>query len=102
MSSEYHYHTLSSCIDDTSVSTVIGYALDGFPITGPKVGAQSILTTADLDECHGITSTVTLDGKSVTTYHYVMTQDFPYSVSCFRSTPILARPPSMVSLQRFA
>jgi hypothetical protein len=91
MSSEYHYHTLSSCIDDTSVSTVIGYALDGFPITGPKVGAHSILTTADLDECHGITSTVTLDGTSVTTYHYVMTQDFPYSVSCFRSTP--AQPP---------
>jgi hypothetical protein len=90
MSSEYHYHTLSSCIDDTSVSTVIGYALDGFPITGPKVGDENILTTTDLDECHGITSTVTLDGKPVTTYHYVMTQDFPYSVSCFRSTPAQA------------
>ncbi len=63
MSSEYHYHTLSSCIGDTSVDTVIGYALDGFPITGPKIGDKNILTTADLDECHGITSTVTLDGK---------------------------------------
>jgi hypothetical protein len=90
MSSEYHYHTLSSCIHDTGVSTVLGYALDGFPITGPKVGDENILTTADLDECHGITSTVTLDGKAVTTYHYVMTQDFPYSVSCFRSTPAQA------------
>ena len=88
VSSEYHYHTASSCITDTGVNTVIGYALDGFPITGPKVGDQNILTTADLDACHGITSTVTLDGKAVTTYHYVMTQDFPYSVSCFRSTPI--------------
>jgi hypothetical protein len=87
MSSEYHYHTLSSCIADTSVSTVIGYALDGFPITGPKVGEHNVLTTADLDECHGITSSITLDGKRVTTYHYVMTQDFPYSVSCFRSEP---------------
>jgi len=35
LSSEYHYHTLSSYITDTDVSTVIGWALDGFPITGP-------------------------------------------------------------------
>ena len=88
MSSEYHYHTLSSCIQDTSVSTVIGWALDGFPITGPKVGTDNLLTTADLDECHGITSTITVDDKAVTMYHYVMTQDFPYSVSCFRGTAI--------------
>ena len=72
------------------MSTVIGWALDGFPITGPKVGADNLLTTADLDECHGITSTITVDGKAVTMYHYVMTQDFPYSVSCFRGT---ASPP---------
>ena len=67
-------------------------AFDGFPITGPKVDDKNVLTTSDLDECHGITSTVTLDGKAVTTYHYVMTQDFPYSVSCFRSTPVQAPP----------
>ena len=85
-SGEYHYHTLSSCIKDISVHTVIGYALDGFPITGPQVGDKNFLTTADLDECHGLTSSVTISGKTVTTYHYVMTQDFPYSVSCFRAT----------------
>lgn len=84
----YHYHTLSSCIKDVSVHTVIGFALDGFPITGPDVGTDNVLTTGDLDECHGITSQITLDGKSVTMYHYVMTQDFPYSVSCYRATPI--------------
>lgn len=84
----YHYHTLSSCIADTGVQTVIGFALDGFPITGPKVGANSFLTTDDLDECHGLTSQVMLDGKLVTSYHYVMTQDFPYSVSCFRAKPV--------------
>jgi len=86
ISHEYHYHTLSSCIRDTSVRTVIGFALDGFPITGPMVAAHNIVTTADLDECHGITSEIELDGKSVTMYHYVMTQDFPYSVSCFRGS----------------
>jgi hypothetical protein len=87
---EYHYHSLSKCVTDTSVQTVLGFALDGFPITGPMVGPKNMLTTADLDECHGITSAVHLDGKTVTTYHYVMTQDFPYSVSCFRGTPVNA------------
>jgi hypothetical protein len=84
----YHYHTLSRCIKDISVQTIIGYALDGFPITGPKVDEGSILTTDDLDECHGIVSDITVDGKKLTTYHYVMTQDFPYSASCFRATAI--------------
>lgn len=85
ISSEYHYHTLSKCIGATSVNTVIGFALDGFPITGPKIADNNVLTTKDLDECHGITSTLTLDGKRITTYHYVMTQDFPYSATCFRA-----------------
>src|SRR4051812_40330748 len=84
----YHYHTLSSCIHHASVHKVIGWALDGFPITGPVVSGGNILTTKDLDVCHGLTSTVKVDGRKVTTYHYVMTQDFPYSVSCFRATPV--------------
>jgi YHYH protein len=88
---EYHYHTLSTCIDDVGATTLIGWALDGFPITGPRVGDGNILTTSDLDECHGITGPVVIDGETVTTYHYVMTQDFPYSISCFRATP--ADPP---------
>lgn len=85
---EYHYHSLSRCIIDQSVSKVIGYALDGFPISGPRVSDNNYLTTDDLDECHGIVSTIKIDGADKLTYHYVMTQDFPYSVSCFRATPI--------------
>jgi hypothetical protein len=50
------------------------------------------LTTKDLDECHGLTSAVTLDGKSVTTYHYMLTQDFPYSVGCFRGKSYEPKP----------
>jgi hypothetical protein len=84
---EYHYHSLSRCITDHSVSTVIGYALDGFPITGPKVGTNNFLTTDDLDVCHGIVSPIILDSVKTTQYHYVMTQDFPYSASCFRAAP---------------
>jgi len=52
-----------------------------------QLGDNNILTTDDLDECHGIFSNLTVNGKSTMTYHYVMTQDFPYSVSCFRAKP---------------
>lgn len=86
-SGEYHYHSLSSCIEDTSVTKVIGFAYDGFPITGPEVSEGKYLTTEDLDECHGITSEIVLDGKKKMSYHYVMTKDFPYSVSCFSGKP---------------
>ena len=43
-------------------------------------GSGNILTTLDLDECHGIWS-------ADLGYHYVMTQDFPDSVSRFRAQP---------------
>lgn len=92
VSGEYHYHSLSSCMKDTGISTVLGYALDGFPITGPVVAPGKYLTTADLDECHGLTSEIVEDGKTVTTYHYVMTYDFPYSASCFRGKPSTTGP----------
>jgi len=81
---EYHYHGMSNCFTDINVATVLGFAYDGFPITGPMVAKDKYLTTEDLDECHGITSEIKLNGVSTVTYHYVMTQDFPYSVSCFR------------------
>jgi hypothetical protein len=85
---QFHYHSLSSCFSTISTTAVIGFALDGFPITGPKLSSGKFLTTNDLDDCHGTTSQIFLDGKSVNMYHYVMTQDFPYSVSCFRGKPV--------------
>lgn len=83
-SGEYHYHSLSACMKDSAITTVLGYAYDGFPITGPVVAPGKYLTTKDLDECHGLTSEIVVDGVKKTTYHYVMTYDFPYSASCFR------------------
>ena len=80
----YHYHSLSSCIPNATETNIIGWAFDGFPITGPEISPGRYLTTADLDECHGITSPIAMNGTMVTMYHYVMTQDFPYSVGCFR------------------
>jgi hypothetical protein len=88
----YHYHSLSPCFKNTSIETVLGWAYDGFPITGNRLPNDSQLSTADLDECHGMTGTVRVDGKAVTTYHYVMTQDFPYSVGCFKGKSYAPRP----------
>lgn len=89
---QYHYHSESGCFDEQSVETVLGFALDGFPITGGEVSEGKYLTTDDLDVCHGLVSEIVLDGKQVTTYHYVMTADFPYSVSCFRGKPSRVNP----------
>ena len=97
---EYHYHTLSSCITNIGATAVIGYALDGYPITGPTVAKGNIMTTNDLDECHGITSSIILDGKMVNTYHYVMTQDFPYSISCFHAKSTSTSPTTGASKQQ--
>jgi hypothetical protein len=84
--SGYHYHGfIDSHIQKLPVTTVAGFAFDGYPITGPLLPNGNYLTTSDLDECHGLTSTITLDGKQVSTYHYVLTEDFPYSVSCFHA-----------------
>ena len=85
---EYHYHSLSSCFEDVGSDVVLGFALDGFAITGPRQPDGKVLTTQDLDECHGMTSEITLDGKKVNVYHYVLTPDYPYSISCFKGTPV--------------
>jgi hypothetical protein len=92
----YHYHSLSSCADAgtsrTAPSKLVGYALDGFGIYGPRGAGGKLLTAADLDLCHGLTSVVTWRGKRLRLYHYVMTADYPYSLGCFRGTPVRARP----------
>jgi hypothetical protein len=93
VSGEYHYHGNSNCIEDTHSeinghSDLIGYALDGFGIYG-RTGENGVeVSTNDLDVCHGHTHKITWDGKEVEMYHYHITLDFPYSVSCFRGDPI--------------
>ncbi|MFL5843382.1 MAG: YHYH protein [Solirubrobacteraceae bacterium] len=82
---QYHFHGFSACAKKTGLW---GYALDGFGIYGPRTASGTTLTTADLDACHGITSSVKWRGKYRRIYHYVATDDFPYTVGCFRGTPI--------------
>jgi hypothetical protein len=87
----YHYHTISSCLltgDSThAASPLVGYAIDGYPIFGPRGPGGKLYTNADLDVCHGHASPVTLNGKTVTIYHYQATLEYPYTVGCFHGTP---------------
>lgn len=93
---QYHYHSLSRCLEKgngNGHSQLFGYALDGFGIYGRFGEDGKELTDADLDECHGHTHEIIWDGKPVVMYHYHATREFPYTVGCYRGTPVLARRP---------
>jgi hypothetical protein len=84
----YHRHALSECTPHIHENNaLVGYALDGFGIYSPYDANGKELTSADLDECHGTTSEIVWEGKTVSMYHYVMTRDHPYTVACFKGTP---------------
>ncbi len=84
----YHRHALSDCTPHIhDKNALVGYALDGFGIFSPYDADGKELTSADLDECHGTTSEIEWEGQRVAMYHYVLTRDFPYTVTCFRGTP---------------
>ncbi|MBV8030735.1 MAG: YHYH protein [Betaproteobacteria bacterium] len=85
----YHYHGPSPCLPGIrEPEAVIGFAFDGFPITGLVSTDGREHSNADLDECHGREDAVRVDGKLVRTYHYAMTREYPYTVGCFRGTPV--------------
>lgn len=89
-SGTYHYHSVTTCFDDTTLpnghSTLVGYAIDGFGIYGRRGEGGAVLSSTDLDPCHGHTHTIEWNGKTVEMYHYHGTQDFPYTVGCLRGT----------------
>lgn len=89
----YHYHDFSPCLETAAnsapgSSTLIGYALDGYGIYLERDAQGNLPTDADLDACHGRTSTVLWDGKLVSMYHYDVTLEYPYFVGCFHGTPV--------------
>jgi hypothetical protein len=90
----YHYHSISTCIDDKRLpgghSALVGYALDGFGIFGRYGEGGTLLSSADLDACHGHTHAIEWNGKRVVMYHYHATWDFPYTIGCLRGTYTLA------------
>jgi hypothetical protein len=92
----YHYHGPSKCSVDKSSTLqhadLIGYAFDGFGIFGSKGEQGKELWTNDLDECHGHIHEIAWDGMKKNMYHYHLTQDFPYSISCFRGKKSIQGP----------
>jgi YHYH protein len=97
----YHYHNIPTCLNKrdpgTGHSALLGYALDGFGIYGHRIEGGKIATNQDLDVCHGHTHAIDWDGKQTELYHYHATWEYPYTVGCYRGTPVqVARPPRPV------
>ena len=92
---EYHYHGYSwKCMPKGKPgqqSPLYGYALDGFGIYGPLDANGKVITNDQLDECHGRVAEVTFNGKRQKMYHYVLNNEYPYSIGCFKGT-ILKQP----------
>ncbi len=89
----YHYHFPSEDLQEhiheheTGHAPLMGYMLDGFGIYGPYGEDGELLTSQDLDECHGHKHPVLWDGEIIDLYHYHWTYDFPYNIGCFKGTP---------------
>jgi hypothetical protein len=87
----YHYHNVTSCLEDTNDhkhSKLIGYALDGFGIYGHRGEGGKVLINTDLDVCHGHTHFIEWDGEQVNLYHYHATWEYPYTIGCYRGTAV--------------
>ena len=91
-SGAYHYHNVTACLGSEHVtgthSTLVGYAKDGFGLYGNYGQHGEELTNADLDECHGHTHAITWNGAQVSLYHYHATREYPYTLGCYRGTPV--------------
>jgi hypothetical protein len=90
---QYHYHHGSPCFDlgaSDEHSPLIGYALDGFGMYGPRGQGGAYVTNDELDVCHGHTGPTPDDPGGV--YHYHVNEDFPYTLGCYRGTPDDADP----------
>lgn len=90
---QYHYHNKSDCMTEVGRASnghsgLVGYALDGFGIYGSNGAGGKHMSNANLDACHGHTETVVWDGKVRKMYHYHLTDEYPYTLGCFKGTPV--------------
>lgn len=97
MQGAYHYHTFSPCLatpasNQAGSSTLVGYALDGYGIYLERDAEGNLPTDADLDACHGRTSSVVWDGQPRVMYHYDITTEYPYTLGCYHGSPVNQRP----------
>lgn len=93
---QYHYHDNAPCLPDgrdaNGHSELVGYALDGFGIYGPLDVGGRAMSNRDLDACHGHLGPVLWDGRVQEIYHYHLNDEYPYSIGCFRGTPVRVSP----------
>ncbi len=82
MRGQYHYHSGSPCIPGASGNSLVGWALDGYPILGMRDASGGLITNAELDACHGRAESVTVEGRRYD-YAYRLTQEYPYIMGCF-------------------
>lgn len=86
---EYHYHGPSDCLpNQTENNKLVGYALDGYGIYSMYDAEGKEITNEDLGACHGKTSRIVWNGEEVEMFHYVLTREYPYTIGCFRGTPV--------------
>jgi hypothetical protein len=91
---QYHYHGPSDCIlDQKENHGHTGFALDGFGIYGKFDAEGREITNNDLDECHGHTHKILWDGKEAEMYHYHLTQEYPYTIGCFKGSEVIKLSP---------
>ena len=82
MTGQYHYHFEPLYLTVADNSAFLGFAMDGFPIYGPRNADDSAL---DLDECNGESHATSEYPDGI--YHYHITQVEPYVLGCLRGTP---------------
>lgn len=94
---EYHHHDLPDCVVEIGGDTgeghspLVGYALDGFGLYGHRSEDGETMTNETLDECHGHTHVVEWDGEMIEIYHYHATYEYPYTLGCYRGTPVVTQ-----------
>lgn len=64
-----------------------GYAVDGFPIFAQYEDGKKV-SNEDLDQCHGHMHEIVDQGVVQSVYHYHITDEAPYTLGCFRGTPV--------------
>ncbi len=68
----------------------VGYALDGFGIFG-MYESGAFVKEESLDVCHGHIHPIMWDESFVSMYHYHVTESSPYTLGCFRGSPVVAK-----------
>ena len=83
--SDYHYHFIPERLESEPLSgghsTIVGYINDGFPLYGYMGEGGVEMFNDDLDLCHGHT-------HGAIGYHYHATIEYPYTVGCYKGTPV--------------